>query len=269
MNKLMKRTTIWFLLLAGMLLGCTRSVRPISNSGYVKPSRHTTYCGPQVSDLATEYRGELSEFDVLGITRGQMTSESEIRRALDQAKQVKLHPGNSMLLIQSGAAFPDAPIVAALSKHFQVVPFSGVPSVSPAESHPDYGSGNSESYAKSLRLAAARGGNDFIVCYWGFLESANEDLPTKTVSWVPMPGLKWVLPDEKQHMRIRLKLAIVDVRSGNWTVFSPEQFEDTRKSTSPRRAAKDQILVEELKQKAYEAAARDLVQLHSDITSTQ
>jgi len=264
----MKHTTIWFLLLAGILLGC-RSIRPISNSSYVNPSRNTAYCGPQVSDPAIAYRGELNEFDVLGIARGQMTSESEIHRALDQAKQVKLHPGNSILLIQSGAAFPDAPMVAALSKHFQIVPFSGVPFVSSAESRPDYGSGNSESFAKSLRLAAARGGNDFIVCYWGFLESANEDLPTKTVSWMPMPGLKWVLPDEKQHMRIRLKLAIVDVRSGNWTVFSPEQFEDTRKSTSPRRGAKDQILVEELKKRAYEAGARDLVQLHSDIASTQ
>jgi hypothetical protein len=264
----MKRTSILFLLLAGMLLGCTKSIRPISNSGYVEPSRNAAYCGPQVSDLAIAYRGELNEFDVLGIARGQMTSESEIRRALDQAKQVKLHPGNSILLIQSGAAFPDAPMMAALSKHFQVVPFSGVPSVSAVESRPDYGSGNSESYAKSLRLAAARGGNDFIVCYWGFLESANEDLVSKTVSWVPIPGLTWVLPDERQHMRIRLKLAIVDVRSGNWTVFSPEQFEDTRKSTSPRRAAKDQILVEELKKRAYEAAASDLVQFHSEVASS-
>jgi len=206
---------------------------------------------------------------MLGITRGQMTSESEIRRALDQAKQVKLHPGSSILLIQSGAAFPDAPMVAALQRHFQLVPFSGVPSVSSNVSHVDYGSGNSESYAKSLRLAAARGGNNFILCYWGILESANEDLATKTISWVPMPGLKWVLPDEKQHMRIILKLAIIDVRSGNWTVFSPEQFEDTGKSTSPRRAAKDQLLVEELKKRAYEAGARDLVEFHSDIGSTQ
>ena len=51
-------------------------------------------------------------------------------------------------------------------------------------------------------------------------------------------------------MRIRVKVALVDVRSGNWAVFSPEAFDDSRASTSLRRGAKDQQQVELLKAKA-------------------
>jgi hypothetical protein len=246
---------------AFLLGGCATRANSISNSGY-HAARPAYYTPPaEGSDPDFAYRGELSEFDVLGITRGQTASENEIVRALDSATRVRLKPGSSILLIQSGAAFPDAPMVAELSKHFRVVPFSGVPA------GPGYWprwrapAVEPESYAKSLRLAAARGGNDVILCYWGMLESAKENLPTKTVSWVP--GVNWLLPDETQHKRIRLKLALVDVRSGNWTVFSPEAFEDSRINRSPRRAVADQKLVESLKEKVYESGVKELVRLYA------
>jgi hypothetical protein len=231
----------------------------VSHSGYQQQS---SYCGNGtgrgVSDPAFEYRGELSEFDVLGIPRGEITSEAEIQRALADSKPIKLHPGSSILLIQSGALFPDGPMVTELSKSFRVVPFSGVPTVR------KFGAGglqtessDPESYSKALRLTAARGSADFIVCYWGMLESENDRLPTKTVSWVPI--VHWFVPDEKQRLRIRLKVALVDVRSGNWSVFSPKPFEDARVSTSPRRSAVDQKHVERLKNLAYQASAAELI----------
>jgi len=65
-------------------------------------------------------------------------------------------------------------------------------------------------------------------------------------------------------MRIRLKVALIDVRSGNWAVFSPKAFENDRISTSPRRGAVDQRQVERLKEKAYKASARELVKMYSD-----
>src|SRR6476660_6528819 len=111
-----------------LLLGCAK-VRSISNSGYQANTGYSGYHpADNSSDPAFIYRGELSEFDVLGITRGQSTSESEIAQALDNAKRVKLIPGSSVLLIQSGAVFPDAAMVTQLSKYFRIVPFSGVPS---------------------------------------------------------------------------------------------------------------------------------------------
>jgi hypothetical protein len=113
-------------------------------------------------------------------------------------------------------------------------------------------------------LAAARGGNDVVLCYWGVLESQKEDLATKSVSWVPT--VNWVLPDEKQHKRIRLKLALIDVRTGNWSVLSPEAFDDSRTSTALRRGAKDQQQVEALKARAYEASVKALVTRYSQLS---
>lgn len=76
------------------------------------------------------------------------------------------------------------------------------------------------------------------------------------------------MPDEKQHMRIRLKVALLDVCSGNWSVFSPKPFIDARLATSPRRGAVDQKQLERLKQLAYEAAFAELVQAHSELAMT-
>jgi len=251
-----------------ILAGCVTKSRSISHSGYGEDhSGYGYYPKPNDSDPAFDYQGELSEFDVLGITRSQNTSDDEIRRALDGSKRLKLRSGSSVLLIQSGAMFPDGPMVTELGKHFTVVPFSGVPPYRRTFRGVQTQSLDPESYSKSLRLAAARGGNDIILCYWGVLESASEKLATKTVSWVP--GFNWMLPDEKQHMRIRLKVALVDVRTGDWAIFSPKPFEDDHLSISPRRAATDQKLVERLKQKAYEMAAKDLVDRYSNLASAK
>ena len=121
--------------------------------------------------------------------------------------------------------------------------------------------------SKSLRLAAARAGAETIVCYWGILESAREKIATKTVSWVPVVG--WFVPDERQHMRIRLKLALIDVRTGNWSVLSPPAFDSKALTVSPRRAVADQKLVERLKQRAYSAAVQELVNEYGNLASTQ
>jgi hypothetical protein len=155
-------------------------------------------------------------------------------------------------------------MVTALSKHFSVVPFSGVPALRKTTAGgAQTESPDSESYSKSLRLTAARGGIDLVLCYWGMLESESECLPTKTASWVPL--VHWVVPDEKQHMRISLKVALFDVRSDNWSVFSPQPFADARLPASPGRGAVDQKQVERLKQLAYEAAVAELVQSYSQL----
>lgn len=255
----MKTTKVCFFIVAcALLAGCATSSRSISNSDY-RGDDHGSYYMPRAndSDPGFTYRGELSEFDVLGIERGQTTSEQDIQHALDSAKAVTLSPNSSVLLIQSGALFPDAPMVNELSKYFRVSPFSGVPPMSRRGFETTVETRDPESFSQSLRLAAARGGNDVILCYWGALESEKEKLVTKDVSWVPLVG--WTVPDEKQHMRIRLKMAVIDVRSGNWSVFSPEAFDDARISASIHRGAKDQKQVELLKTQAYEACVKDLV----------
>jgi hypothetical protein len=254
----MKKPLTSFLLLGLVCFaGCSTRVASISHSEFLDPNGGER--PGHGNDFAFQYRGELTEFDVLGIARGELTSEASIRRALDEARKVKLQPDSSILLIQSGALFPDGGMLSELGKHFHVMPFTGVP---PQEHNVGATiTSDPETFAKSLRLAAARAGNDVIVCYWGFLESMSENLATKTVSWLPLANR--VLPDETQRMRIRLKLAIVDVRSGNWAVFSPAPFENTLTSERKHRAKEDQAQVEQLKAQAYEAAVADLLRLYS------
>jgi hypothetical protein len=63
-------------------------------------------------------------------------------------------------------------------------------------------------------------------------------------------------------MRIRLKIAMVDVASGSWSVFSADPLESKSWSISPRREVADQKQVEAIKQKAYELAAQGLVKAY-------
>jgi hypothetical protein len=260
------KTAIPFLLLIiwTLFVGCANKTRSISNSGY-----HNHYHG-----VAPQSR-ELDEFDVLGLNRNQTVTEEDILRASTQAGPVRLAPGSTILLVQSGAAYPDGPMVTELSKHFRVVPFSGIAAESSQPTAdkavivvPQHslarGSYRTElprsetgAYSRLLRLAAARAGATTIVCYWGILESGTEALATKTVSWIPV--MNWFVYDERQHMRIRLKMAVIDVPTGNWSVFSAQPLDDKSWSVRSRREVKDQQQVESLKVKAYALAARDLL----------
>lgn len=223
----------------GLVSGCT-TTRSISDGAYApSPVQARNHWSP------TPPTRELSEFDVLGIEPNQSISEEEIVRASARAQRVTLTRASSILLVQSGAQYPDGSMISDLEKDFGVVPFTGVAAQS------------GQPYSKLLRLAAAKAGADHVVCYWGILESAAEKAPTKTISWVPV--VSWVLPDEKQHMRIRVKMAVIDVLTGSWTAFSPEPIESQAWSTSPRREVVDRKQVEKLKTAAYEASVRQLV----------
>jgi hypothetical protein len=233
-----------------VLAGC--SVRSISNSGYDGgASRHGYGAATRSNPF---YQGELSEFDVLGIDRGKIVTEQEIQQAIDARAALSVKRGTSVMLIQSGALIPDDPMVKALEKYYAVGVFSGVPPAVQTAASVD---SPAETYARSLRLSAARGGYEKVVVYWGLLETAQENLVTRTVSWVPIVG--WALPDQRQRMRIRLKMAVVDVRTGQWEMFSPEAFEDAGYSARVGREGADQAQVWALKDKAYVAAADDLV----------
>jgi hypothetical protein len=255
-NPRMKATSLIIVTSAALLLaGCARSQRSISNSGYQPETGYHSYRPQPVDHDRFAYRGELSEFDLLGVNRNQFVTEEQISHALDTAQRVRLVKGKTILLIQSGATFPDGEMVKALEQHFRVVPFSGVP----PEGMRDAGAErNQPAYARTFRLAAAQAGASHIVCYWGVLESLRSDMNTKSISWVPIAG--WVLPDENQAMRLRLKLAVIDVRSGSWTVVSPESFVD-RNSRSNRynRDRADQKQVQELKELAYAKGVEELV----------
>ncbi|MDQ1812468.1 hypothetical protein [Massilia scottii] len=221
-----------------LMSGC--ATRSISDSGY--PDKSNGYGRP----AGVQYRGELTEFNVLGIQPTAVVTEEAIREALDKRERMTLAKNSPVMLVQSGALIPDEAMVTAFSQYYRPIVFSGVP---------EEGQGKTN-YAGHLRLAAARSGSEKLMVYWGILESGRENMSTKVVSWVPILGA--LVPDENQHMRIRLKVALVDVRTGQWEMFSPEPFKDVDFSSRGSRATVDQAQVAMLKEKAYRAAVTQL-----------
>ena len=213
---------------------------------------HSNFEAARAQHHANAARYELSEFDVLGLDPNETASDEAIAATLAANQKPILTAGSKLLLIQSGAAYPDAPMVDCLRKHFAVETFSGV-----AQREPD----PTKSYSRTLRLLAAKGGYDKIVCYWGVLESERtiSSGAVRTVSWMPVVGD--FVPDEREHMRIRLKAAVIDVASGRWTLVTPPAFNDSSLSTFYSRKKKDQQLVTALKAKGYAALAEQLAQM--------
>ena len=162
------------------------------------------------------YRGELSETDVLGLPARGEISEADIRAALASAStgRVGLRPGESVLLIQSGALKPDPELQSAFEKRFRVTSSSGRPD----------GEGREEKHdrpdTKRIRLAAARAGATKIVCVWGLLESAEDSSGLGVVTWVPLVGN--FIPDKRTVTRLTLRGLVMDTASGRWNSSATE-----------------------------------------------
>jgi hypothetical protein len=243
-----------------LLAGC--ATRSISNSGYRPDSVYG-----RTSGANPFYQGELSELDVLGIERDRKITEEDIQKAFSDKQPLTVKKGTSILLVQSGAMFPDTPMIKAFEKYYTVAGFTGVPdrpnspAARPGAAGPVMTTTSPNSYAMTLRLAAAKGGYEKVVAYWGVLESAREKLGTKAVSWVPFIG--GAIPDEEQRMRIRLKVAVIDTRSGQWEIFTPDDHEDDAISANYTRASSDQTQVAILKEKAYASTSEDFVKRYA------
>jgi hypothetical protein len=238
----MKKFTVFALLLLAVLSGCTTQ-RSFSSSEYY-PGGTNVRGGDNLL-----YNGELSEFDVLGIDPGTEITEQEIAVAASDKKQrLSLRKGEPLLLIQSGAMIPEQEMTERMEQYFSVSVFSGVPT---------QGNKADASYSKALRLAAAKAGIDRILVYWGMVETETKDLATKNVSWVPIVGS--VIPDQTQVIRIRLKVALVEVKSGQWEIFLPKVYEDTANTASLDRKISGQQQLSQLKSKVYQAAVDSII----------
>ena len=173
------------------------------------------------------YAGELSDFDVVGL--GAPTGAG---------RDVVLQKGMRVLVVQSGAGFPNERMLSALSAHFEVGAVSGIPTPALSE--------------HGMRQAAARGGFEAIVAYWGILETTERANAGAAASWVPIAG--WFVPDADQLMRIRLRIVVLDVQTGCWRTILPEPMDDERASSMLSRESSDRDQVELLMQAAIPAA---------------
>jgi hypothetical protein len=205
--------------LIALLSGCG-STRSISNPARGYGAGNSTY------------NGELSDFDVVGVS------------GVDGASaDVSLRPGMRVLVLQSGAIFPDQGLLSALAAHFQVGSASGIPTHVLGE--------------QGMRGAAARGGFDAVVAYWGILETTERANAGAAASWVPIAGM--FVPDTNQLMRIRLRIVVLDVHSGRWRTILPEPIDDDRASSMLSREKSDRDQVELLMRAALPAAIEQLL----------
>lgn len=241
----MKNASFILFTLAALLTGC--QTQSISDSGY----KRNGYGGGS-------YRGELSEFEVLGINAGADASEEAIREALETHREVRLKRGDTVVLVQSGAQFPDDAMMNAIKSVYVPIPLNGIPdSVDPWDRYTrDDDVEERLPLNKALRLAAARTGARTVIVYWGILEIGRENYATKMVSWVPIVG--GAIPDEDQQMRIRLKAVVIDVETGQWEMLVPEAYSDERTSARLNRESAHGGQVAALKDKAYNRLVADL-----------
>ncbi|MBO93356.1 MAG: hypothetical protein CMI32_00450 [Opitutales bacterium] len=205
------------------------------------------------------YQGELNELSVLGVRVNEEVTDQEIAAALVAREQtpVELERGDVLAVIQSGARFPDKEMVDPLESLAKVVPLSGVPPEEQGLNGEERKKKDHLHIDKSLRMAAAKGGANKLLVYWGILESASEpEQAAKQLSWVPLAGR--IIPDEIQHVQIRVKAALIDVASGNWTLIRTEPLQDKRMSSRLTRESSDLKQVLALKEKAYGQFANDL-----------
>ena len=224
--------------------GC--GTRSISNVGYRYGNSYN-------------YQGELNELSVLGVRVNEEVSSKDIAAVLEarDGKFIELKRGEALAVIQSGARFPDKEMLVSLDPLAELVPLSGV-SPEPIRLHGERPK-NKEPMRidKSLRMAAAKGGASKMLVYWGILESASEpEQAAKHLSWVPIAGR--IIPDETQHVQIRVKAALIDVATGNWSMLRTEPIQDKRMSSRLTRESSDLKQVLALKEQAYDRFAKDL-----------
>lgn len=194
-------------------------------------------------------RREIDEMELLGSPHG--ASEADIRGALHGSGGVTARAGTSLMVVQSGAGSPDSIMLAAAEPRYHVFPFNGAP----AEETPA-GSRGKGALARELRLAAAKSGCTHILCYWGKLETIQEDQVTKTVSWVPIVGN--LVPDEHRTTRLRVRGVLIDVASGRVAAFTPPAAQNSALSSNLLRGSSRDKQVYELKTRAYAALIDEL-----------
>lgn len=224
--------------------GCATRTRSISNSGY-----NQRY-GFEYSDKAA-YRGELCEYDVIGLDASSRISQTDIDEALNSKISLEIPKESSILLIQSGAMIPDDGMIESLEQFYRVSVLPGMPTT--------FGS---NSWAMAVRLIAAKGGHDTVVVYWGILETSQKQFGANGLVWVPLVGR--VIPEEAQDMRIRMMIAVVDVKTGRSDIFAPPACSEHRTATvGVNREEMDQQQVTSLKSKAYSGAGPAIAKRYS------
>ena len=233
-----------------------------------------------------DFTQELTELELLGIHLNEPIDQGKISQALNQEHlPIKLHNGDHLLVVQSAALMPDEQMTALLESSFTVSPFTGITDHKRITPQPDYmlvarllvtaakesaeaGKANTSDssplphYAQVLRFAAAKAHIQTIMVYWSILESGIVNRQTKLVSWLPVVGT--IIPDETRYIRIRTKVCLIDVKSGQWEAFTPTTFNNKQLTAAIDRNTGYGKQVEKLKALAYHNTVEQMLERYGE-----
>lgn len=222
------------------------------------------------TDVLPPATGHLTEQDVLDINPKMEVTEDDIQDAIRAASAgtFNLAQGSRIILVQSGATVPDSVMQEAMMSHYQVSVYSGIAPIKPRPKLARKGETPLETpepnYIKTLRLAAAKAKQDKIIVYWGNLELGKLDNDNKTIVW--QRYLSGDIPSSTKQLRYLIRFALVDVKTGMWTMYSSINHQDEYVQAVFKGYENDVVQVNRVKEASYRLAAQNLAN-HFDKTS--
>lgn len=219
------------------------------------PSAQTK--NPGYVSIKNNSSNQLTYSDVFDDELEDEITEDDIQEAILQAEHGFTLPANTtIILAESGKLVPDIKMQNEMSKYYQVSVYSGLPKRKARTlKNRQEETTVQNNYMRTLRLIAAKGHQKAIIVYWSTLQLGSLDEVNREIIWADFTG--GAVPANTFKMRYLLRFALVDVSTGNWSMFLPiTQSADYRKANSFNTGISDMGQFESLKQRAYIEAAR-------------
>lgn len=246
-----------------LLAGCARIPLETKNPGYIS--------------LKKDFPNQLTNRDIFDDELEQEITEDDIQQAVETASEgFSLPLSSRIILVQSGEVVPDIDMQNKMRKYYQISIYSGLPK---AKSPPVVAKNKDKddtppvvqnNYMRTLRLVAAKGQQRTVVVYWGILQMGVIDEKSRRLVWMPYQSGK--IPDRTTSMRYLLRFTLVDVATGNWSMYSPSTTEvsyERQPNPNMENVVGDIAQIEALKQAAYESAARELSEYYEKLWKAQ
>lgn len=258
------RTIISICAATFLLAGCTPH-SPIDAKKTDAYGKNNTFSSKSVSS-------QLTDKDIFGNETTLAVSEEDIQAALE-GEPFRVPVNSPIILVQSGSRAPEAIIQQEMNKYYTVSTFSGIPDRQKVvtcnkykddkNSHDEAPPVENMNYMQALRYIAAKGHQKAIIVYQGTLQSGKYDSTLQSTVWSDYKNEKL---NDIVSMRYLVRFTLVDVATGEWSTWSPVNYEykvlppvsgAIKKETSTTDITEQQISL--LKQKTYIAMVKDLV----------
>ena len=159
--------------------------------------------------------------------------------------------------MQSGEKTPDTDMQKELEKHYKVATFSGIPPSKKINVNKEP-STSPNSYMLTQRYFGARGRQSTVIVYWPTLQMGIFDKQANSVVWQDFQPVN--NNNQISSLRYLTRYAVIDVKTGNWEMYSPASIETaipiTPASTTKAKDLED--VVKTSKQQTYQANAQEI-----------